>query len=64
MTKKKEATPASPLVAAAEAPSVIRFPPLLYSIIFFLTQEDTLQRATKPYSKKSINCLKLGSSGQ
>jgi hypothetical protein len=33
-----KARAASPSVAHVEAPSTLRFPPLLYSIIFFLTQ--------------------------
>jgi hypothetical protein len=36
--KKKEARPTSPLVVLVKVPSTLRFPPLLYSIIIFLTQ--------------------------
>jgi hypothetical protein len=38
MMKKKKARRASPPVAPVEASSALRFSPLLYSIIFFLTQ--------------------------
>jgi hypothetical protein len=36
--KKKEARPTSPPVALVDAPSMLRFLPLLYSVIFFLIQ--------------------------
>jgi hypothetical protein len=38
MMKMKEARPVSPPVMTMEAAPTLRFPPLLYIVIFFLTQ--------------------------
>jgi hypothetical protein len=45
MTKKKGARPASPPVMPVEATPTLRFPPLLYSIIFLSDPRVILERS-------------------